>query len=114
CEAEFGVPCRLSHAARSTGGKAVSSPEVAPRLSSAPGQSGSMIVRRASLFHGVFLGSAQIGQPGAFAPGPTPSSVTSRQGRSGRGEPLALHVAGRPINRAGLTVDVSITTAWSL
>ena len=107
-------PCRLSHASRSTGGKTVSSPGVAPREGSAPGQSDSMIVRRAILLHGVFLGSAHEGRRGAVAPGPTPSSVTSRQGRSGRGEPLAFRVPGRPINRAGLTVAVSITTAWSL
>ena len=48
------------------------------------------------------------------AAGPMPSSVTSRQGRSGRSEPFALSVPGRPISRDGLTVAVSMRTAPSL
>ena len=115
CESELGVPCRLSHAARSTGGKTVSSPGVAPRERFGARAVGFHDCSPCDAFSMVsFSGRLMMGGAARFAPGPTPSSVTSRQGRSGRGEPLAFRVPGRPINRAGLTVDVSITTAWSL
>ena len=45
---------------------------------------------------------------------PIPSKVTRRQGRSGRLHPLAFKVPGKPINRAGLAVAVSILTVLSL
>lgn len=50
----------------------------------------------------------------ALKPIPTPSSVTNRQGRSGRGVPFALIVPGKLISRDGLTVAASMTTRESL
>jgi hypothetical protein len=60
----------------------------------------------------VLKASSPLG--GLIALRPIPSSVTSRHGRRGVGEPFALNVPGMLISRAGLAVAVSTTTASSL